>query len=93
MMKGKIESGLANKGFGKTDNGHRRFVYRSLSGKKTEVKTMTSHGSDCMISDGLVSKMARQCRLTTHEFERLVNCPMLRAEYENLLRAQGVSLD
>lgn len=93
MKKSLIERGLDNKGFELHNKDHRRYVYVSESGKKTTVRTMTSHGSDCVISAGLVAKMARQCKLSTLDFERLVNCPLLRPDFENLLRIQGISVD
>ena len=93
MRQSHIERGLQNKGFALCNKGHRRFVYWSESGKKTTVRTMTSHGADKAISAGLVAKMAGQCKLCTSDFERLVNCPLLRHEYENMLRIQGIHLD
>lgn len=93
MKQSHVERGLGNKGFQVTNGDHKFFVYYSRSGKKTVVKTKTSHGGDRTLSAGLVSKMAKQVHLDLKDFERLVNCPLQTHEYENLLIVAGVSVD
>ena len=41
-----IEHGLKNKGFVVADSHHHYFIYYSIDGKKTTVKTKTSHGHE-----------------------------------------------
>ena len=84
-----VESGLEGKGFQKQGGDHHYFVYWSVDGKKSMAKTKTSHGSGRDISDDLLSKMARQCGVTKPNFLKLIDCPLLRPDYENLLRQAG----
>lgn len=82
---------MTAKGFTRAAGDHAFFIYFSAAGKKSPVRTKTSHGTGHKdISDGLVSQMAKQCRLTTKDFRRLVECPLGRADYEAMLVAQGL---
>jgi predicted RNA binding protein YcfA (HicA-like mRNA interferase family) len=85
-----VEKALEKKGFQKTQTDHRKFIYHTFEGKKTSVWTKTSHGSShAEISKGNLSKMARQCRLQNADFDKLIQCPLGREEYEKLLVSQG----
>ena len=84
-----IESSLTTKGFKFGSGDHNFYIYYSISGNKSGVRTKTSH-SHRELSDGLVSTMARQCRLTSSDFKDLVNCPLSRAAYEEKLKAQNL---
>ena len=85
-----VEAALAGKGFVQEDNDHHFFVYWSIEGKQTRARTKTSHTKKMkQIGDGLLTEMARQCKLNKTEFTKLVDCPMSRAEYEDVLRRQG----
>lgn len=92
MSQSTIEAGLSNKGFEMTDSRHRRFVFVTDSGRKTPVKTMTSHGSDKVLCASLVAKMARQCKLPTKDFEKMVSCRIPKAQYAAMLKAQGIDI-
>ncbi len=83
-----IESGLLNKGFRLSEGKHRDFIYWTLEGRKSIVKTMTSH-SMRDLSDDLLSQMARQCKLTKARFFDLIECPLSRGDYESQLHANG----
>jgi hypothetical protein len=86
-----VESALTIKGFREVEGNHTFFIYYAASGKKSPVRTKTSHGSSHKdISDVLVSQMAKQCKLTTKEFRSLVECPLSRAEYETKLAGMGL---
>jgi hypothetical protein len=89
--KSEIESGLERKGFSRTKPGadHNYFVYISTAGKKARASTKTSHGRSFDIDDGLLAQMARQCSLTKKQFLDLLDCPLSRAEYENILEQEG----
>ncbi len=52
-------------------------------------RTKTSHGSGRDISDELLSRMAHQCGVTKPNFLKLVDCPLQRPDYENLLKPGG----
>ena len=67
---------------------HNFFVYHSKAGKKTRVRTKTSHGSK-EIDDNLLAQMARQCTLSNKDFGLLVDCPLSRDAYETKLLAAG----
>lgn len=83
-----VESGLLSKGFQKCDGDHLYFIYYDLSGKKTPVKTKTSHsGKD--LDDNLLSMMAHQVRLTKKQFLDLIDCPLSRIDYDGILANIG----
>jgi hypothetical protein len=76
-----VESGLRAKGFQKSDGDHHYFIYYDLCGKKTPVKTKTSHsGRD--LDDSLLGMMARQVRLSKRQFLDLLDCPLSRQDYD-----------
>lgn len=84
-----VESALQRKGFVMSQADHRRFVFYTGGGKKTGVWTKTSHGtSHREISSANLGKMARQCRLSAKDFERLIDCPLEREEYQAMLYPQ-----
>lgn len=88
--KKEVEAGLLAKGFEATGAEHHKYVvYRSAAGKKAMAKTKTSHGGGKDLSDDLLAKMAKQCGVTKANFLRLVDCPMQRPEYEQILQAAG----
>lgn len=83
-----VERSLLAKGFRPRDGDHNYFHYYSRAGKKTAVFTKTSHGAR-EIDDGLLACMARQCKLSRTDFDRLIDCPLDRDGYEAKLVAQG----
>lgn len=83
----KIEKSLCKKGFVKQPGDHRFFVYYTSSGKKTGIFTKTSHTPQVKdISDGLLKSMANQCKLSQIDFCRLIDCPLSRDSYEQILK-------
>ena len=89
--KSKVESSLRKKGFEQTDGDHRFFVYVTTDGKKTTVRTKTSHTPKMKdIPDNLLSQMAKQCNLSKNDFFRLLDCPLDRKGYEQILRDQSI---
>ena len=86
-----VERGLLRKGFRLTDTHHRRFVYHTLDGEEPQpVTTIMSHGADRDISDQLLAKMARQLFLTRRQFDDLIDCRLSQADYEAMLRRDGL---
>lgn len=83
-----VEKSLLNKGFQAGGGDHNFFVYHSKAGKKTRVRTKTSHGSK-EIDDNLLAQMAKQCKLGNKDFGLLVECPLSRDAYEAKLVAAG----
>lgn len=86
-----VESALKSKGFEEQDGDHRFFVYWTEDGKKTRARTKTSHTPKMKdIPDSLLGQMAKQvCLDTKGQFLELVDCPMSRGDYENVLRGKG----
>ncbi len=80
-----VEAGLEQKGFLRDERHHHYFIYETMAGKKTAVRTRTSHGSHKTLGDPLLAQMAKQCRLRKKEFLALIDCPMDRENYESLL--------
>lgn len=81
---------LESKGFCPRPGDHKFLVYYDLCGKKTQVRTKVSHGSEGRSIDSfLVGQMARQCQLSKDDFIRLVDCSMDRGEYDNIIRDRG----
>lgn len=86
-----VEAALLSKGFRERQGDHAYFIYHDLDGRKSLVKTKTSHGrSSKELGADLIGLMARQCRLTTKQFLELVDCPMSREDYEEHLRREGL---
>jgi len=83
-----VEKGLLNKGFRGREGDHHYFNYFNTQGKKTAVFTKTSH-SHTEISTGLISLMAKQCKVPKQILEQLVDCPLSQLQYENLLIESG----
>jgi predicted RNA binding protein YcfA (HicA-like mRNA interferase family) len=83
-----VEKSLLMKGFKAKEGDHNYFNYYSKAGKKTAVFTKTSHGAR-EIDDNLLSRMAKQCKLSNKDFNLLVDCPLDRDAYEAKLVAQG----
>ena len=75
-----VESALLSKGFLQNETHHHQFVYYTETGKKTALRTRTSHGMR-EISDPLLAQMAKQCGLNKRDFLDLVDCPLDREGY------------
>ena len=81
---------LARKGFSSSEGDHTYFIYHTLDGRKTLAKTKVSHsGKD--IADAILGMMARQCKVTLPQFRDLVDCPLPREAYEDILKTQGLA--
>lgn len=82
-----VEAGLERKGFERDERHHHYFVYWTLDGKKTTIRTRTSHGSSHKtLGDPLLAQMAKQCGgLRKTEFLDLVDCPLSREGFERLI--------
>lgn len=87
-----VEQALQKKGFEKSKGKHKHsiFIYYTSEGKKTDVRTLTSHGSGGTdIGDPLLGRMASQCKISKLRFEQLIECPLSRECYEDMLRDSG----
>jgi len=85
--KSKLEKSLLKKGFQRIEGDHHFFIYYTLSGQKSLIKTKTSHTPKMKeIGDSLLTQMAKQCKLSKQEFLNLVDCPLNQQAYEELLK-------
>lgn len=85
-----VVAALTKKGFIQSNNDHMKFSYVNSAGKKTQVWTKISHGSSHKdITVPNLSRMASQCKLSNSDFERLLDCPLSRENYEDMLVSQG----
>lgn len=83
-----VEASLVAKGFQQANTHHRYFVYYTVAGVKTAVRTYTSQGSG-EIDDYLLGQMSKQCKVTKADFLQLVDCPLSQVGYEALLQQNG----
>lgn len=89
--KSQVEKGLLNKGFQINETHHHYFIYYTQEGKKTTVKTKTSHTKKMKtISNDLLSQMAKQCGLTKSDFLDLIDCPLTQDKYEKILKDRDI---
>jgi len=88
--KRKVEEALLKKGFEDKEGDHHFFIYHTLQGKKSSIRTKTSHTPKMKeISDGILAQMAKQCRLNKQDFMNLIDCPLSREQYEARLIEKG----
>ncbi len=86
-----IVSALEEKGFRRGNSDHDFYIYYSLAGKKSPVRTKVSRGTSHRdVSDGLVAKMARQCKLSGRDFREFVGCTLTRDTYNRKLGELGL---
>jgi hypothetical protein len=85
-----VVAALSRKGFLMKSGDHTFLTYETIEGKRTSVWTKVSHGSGHkMLADPLVSLMAKQCGLNKGQFNQLIDCPLSRSAYEQLLLDNG----
>lgn len=81
-----IVANLTTKGFQKSEGDHLFLVYRRIDGRKTAIRTKVSRGSSHReVSDIILSQMARQVRLSTKLFLRLIDCTLDQPGYEEVV--------
>ena len=83
-----IDAALRRKGFRRDMGGkHIQFVLQTLDGRDTDIVTVMSHGMmGQSLSTDLISRMARQLRLTKRQFLELIDCTMAEERYREILR-------
>ena len=86
-----MERGLLRKGFRIKNSRHRHFTYIKLDGQAAgHVTTVMSDGSGRDLGDQLLAKMSRQLFLTRRQFDDLIDCRLAQADYEAMLRRDGL---
>lgn len=85
-----VAGALIRKGFIQSNNDHMKFSYVNSAGKKTQVWTKISYGTNHKdIAAPNLSRMAKQCKLSNSDFAQLLDCPLSRENYEDMLVNQG----
>ena len=79
-----MKSALLEKGFKEEKDRDHKYYFLYYNGKKTSVFTKISHG-EREIHDQNCSRMARQMRLTTPQFNNFVDCPLKLPQYLEIL--------
>ncbi len=89
-----IDRALRKKGFlCESDGKHIRYFFLLLDGNKSEVCTLMSHGMmGSTIDTNLLSRMARQLRLTKAQFLELIDCTLAAEGYREVLEKQGLAV-
>lgn len=94
-----IEEGLQKKEFrlratnktaSKKSKDHRYYdlwIDDQLTGISTHVSTGSKYKE---LGKPLLGKMARQVKLSSNDFQRLINCPLDIDEYQEILKGAGV---
>lgn len=84
-----IKENLPKKGFVEFGGDH-TFYHLVVEGKKTSIFTKVSRGTKYKIlGNDLVHAMAKQCKLTTADFRKLVECTLSHDAYLDNLRKAG----
>lgn len=90
LERSKVQENLPKKGFVEQDDRKHIFYHFYHEGKKTHIRTHVSHGSKYKtLGDDLVSKMAKQCRITAQNFRGLAECTVSQQDYVKLLKEAG----
>lgn len=84
----KLESAFRNKGFRLHNSHHRMWRFYTVDGKRTRIKTKTSHGGRAGDEVGahIISSICRNLHLTHEQFAELVECSLGHEELEVILR-------
>ncbi len=84
----KVEKALEKVGYINENGDHNRYrLY--IDGKRTDIRTKTSHnGQD--IGDDLIASMARQIHLSKRDFIKLVNGHISKDEYIEILKINNI---
>lgn len=86
----RIHASLLKKGSRASQGDHGCFISYTLDGKKTPVRTKTSHTPKMKdVPDPLLGEMGKPCRLTRPRFLELIDCSLDQPTYEDRLRDQG----
>lgn len=84
--KADVERSLKRKGFQESSGHHTFFIYYMMDGRKSSYRTKTSHTPKMKeIPDSILGQMAKQCGIERPQFLALVDCPLTREGYEQLL--------
>lgn len=88
LNKNKAQQNLKKKGFVE-EAYHDHVMLEYWYNGKWIAHTKLSHGSKKDLEAYLIRQMATQCRLSKEEFADLVNCPLSKDGYMEILRNKG----
>lgn len=83
-----IAKALTDKGFEPMSTHHEMYWF-SVDGKKTSIRTRISHGFK-EYGDQLLAQMAKQVKLKRDQLELLIDCPLSKEGYVEILVEQGI---
>ncbi|WP_304472254.1 hypothetical protein [uncultured Faecalibaculum sp.] len=83
-----VEKALRKKGFKEYPSDHNSFVLLDPNGKKTLIRTKTSHNKQD-IDSCLVDKMRKQLHLSKSDFADLIRCPLSKEVYFTMMKEGG----
>ena len=82
----KVIKNLTKKGFRESGGDHVWLDYYDLEGRKTNIQTKTSRGSNHELGTNMLHIMGKQVGLSLNDFIRLGNCDMDQEEYERVAK-------
>ncbi len=83
-----LKSSLQNKGFKAELGNHIFLCFETTNGNETNIWTKISHGKS-EYDDNLLALVAKQLKLSKKQLLDLVNCPLSREDYEDILKQKG----
>lgn len=83
-----IKEGLTKKGFIPVQGDH-TFLFLSVEGRKSSIRTKISHGNK-EYGDNILSLVARQLRITTKQLDDLLDCPLSYEDYLTVLKEKKI---
>lgn len=83
-----VEKALRKKGFKQIPTDHNSFVLIDREGKRTLIRTKTSHNKQD-IDSYLINKMCKQLHLSKKDFEDLIRCPLSKDKYFSMMEQAG----
>lgn len=90
LNKNKVYKNLKKKGFVDSESRSKDHKYLDyIHEGKLIAWTKVSHGGSKDVNDHLIKSMSKQCLLSKEQFADLVNCPLSKEEYLQILIDNG----
>jgi len=83
-----IKEGLVKKGFITVEGDH-TFLFFSVEGRKSSIRTKISYGIK-EYGDNLLSLVARQLKISTKQLDDLLDCPLSYNDYLAILKTKEI---
>jgi|ADurb_Gel_01_Slu_FD_contig_31_1901413_length_1610_multi_5_in_0_out_0_2 hypothetical protein len=86
----KIIGSLEKKGFRATRmKKHTHYVYFDLHNNPSVINTSVSHGSKKDFGPPIISFMAKELKLSNHQFCQFIDCDISQEQYESILKSSN----